>query len=367
MTALLHDVMTDRAAALPPAVLNPDRIVADANRRVHRRRTAIIGAGAVAALGLGAAGQAFWPSGGADKAKDDSVAATSESDANVWASDRIIHNGDTAIDVGHKVHTFVQTPQGYVFTDPAGTVWSWTSEGVDEIGQASPNANGGPVLVRDEGLVAWLDSQTGSNVIMLYDQTQEATTPLVTLPTDARAEFGPEIVAIDESDLYAVDGGGVIKIDVRTGEVSARAPGVKFSLSDVEQGWLAHDTPAGGGQLAITREMSQTEPTVDLFAPADLSPAATYVMSENGDDFKVVKVSTGEDRSPAAKADYFFFTGYQWVDDDTYMALGLAEDFEQNPGDLLTCEVSSGECTMSVPGVVDYGHFEVPIGEHLGD
>jgi hypothetical protein len=70
---------------------------------------------------------------------------------------------------------------------------------------------------------------------------------------------------------------------------------------------------------------------------------------------------------PLDRAGYGFFIGFGWVDNDTFVGIGLNEPWETSPADLLECEVH-GACTVTgeAIGSID-GGLILPNGASMDD
>lgn len=367
MTGLLKDVMTERADRLEAPAVDLDAITRAGDRTVRRRRVAG-GVGVASVLAAGLIASTLLPGGGPNG--NNTPVASVDVVSTAWATGSTIHAGSDNYDVGHDIYAFVRTEVGYVFTDKSGTVWSWTGDDAEQVGKVLPGREGR--LKADGSLVAWVDFPKGEKPeFVIFDQATGETVRNSEGTEEGMAAFAD---GRDPAFVYAVDGGsviwrdtrGAVRFDVATGRAEVLGDALNgFDITDVEQGLIVHpEEDTGEAHMAVTRDLAATEPSYPLWDRGDLSPDATYLMSENSDDFKVLKLGTGADLTPQAKADYAFFSGFEWLDDDTYAAGGVPTLDEDAKFDLLTCEVSTGECTVTAEAVGKFGDFQVPDGSH---
>lgn len=362
MTGLLKDVMTERADRLDSPAVDVDAITRAGDRTVRRLRVAGLAAGTAAAVGIGFAGQLFsWPS---DDDGSSTTVAQSRPAVVSWAIGSEIHTEEETIDVGHAVQAYVRTDVGFVVQDGDGTVWSVTSGEPKRVGATPVDGSG---LTADGSLAGWvefpageaprfvvLDQKTGSIV-----RNSEATeTGMSKLADEANPAY---LYAIDGRTAYWRDTRGLVRYDVDTDESTVIGPAVNgFDLSDVDEGLLVRPDEGGlESRTIVSANPDADEPAFPVTAPAYLSPRATYLMSENTDDFTVFEIATGKELAPTeAKRDYSFFTGFEWLDDERYVAMG--QTAEDQPVDLLTCVAATGECEVSVDDLATSKDLTLP-------
>ena len=374
MTGTLKDLMTERADAAAPPHLDLDAIVRAGESRVRRRRVAV-GAGAAAvaasvALGVPAV---LDSSPAPDRSRVVEPAAAEFGERLVsYAAGSTIHYGDKSIDVSpHEVETFVQTDDGFVFTDRQGAVY-FTDGDVEEIG-FSGQPYGRQLAADDSGsYVAWVDtSARPAAEFVVYDtssRSEVVRTSEGNIPTDEQVgEFElPMVRAVDGSYAYWHSSEGITAWDLSTDTASVIAPRANYHwLHDVAAGQLARMT-ADTQRTVVSDDPAASKPVFDG-AFANLSPSATYVYTDVDDELKVFDVQTGQERTPEHPG-YPFVGLTEWLDDDTFVAVGIkAGNRESDPLDLLTCSISSEECTVTKPEVGRVNDLALPIGEALGD
>ena len=135
MTGLLSDLMHDRADSLERAHFDVDGMVATGDRRVHRRRTAVVGGVAALAVAAGVLAPQVLGGGGGPTAVDgDLVAAFGTHSPSYAVGSAITIDGQT-FDVGRKVRAYVQTDRGVVFSDADGKVWASQGGDITEFGR----------------------------------------------------------------------------------------------------------------------------------------------------------------------------------------------------------------------------------------
>lgn len=366
MTELLKDLMAERAETADFSAPDLDAIMHDGDRRVRRSRT---GGGLAAVAAVGVLAVAMPLAGGglvSGDSGDTSVAGAPPSTA-TWSVGSVIHSGDRTIDVGREIRAFVATETGYVYIAPEGQVFATTKDGEtsEQVGRTDEDHQR---LVVDGDRVIWVnptgDGKSGFTVL------DHATGEISSLGPEGR---GMSVSALDGTTLWGTMADEAVSIDLDTGERTILGFGgigdgpEMPTIYDAEQEQVVHDDIADDGSsdgIVISDGYAPEGATFPLWG-GDLSPSTTYVMSENSDDFKVVETATGEERTPEAKSDYAFFTGAYWLDDDTYVALGMSKETE--PIDLLTCEAASGECEVTEQDAGIVPDLQLPIGQRIGD
>lgn len=388
MTGLLKDLMHERADRLDTPVLDLAAITREGDRRIRRRRLAAGAVGAAAAITVAGFAPRLVDDGGR---ADDGDVATSDAGLLTWAAGSTIHAGGEAIDVGHRIHAFVETEDGYVFTDPDGAVWVWADGRATRTGQVARDGDSSaPELVTDGQWTAWVAaSEDGAAFEYVGPGGQgggfaagaaAAVGPDgQPLPEEEQAE-PPAVYALVDGTAYYFDGTATQAsrlADDGAGEGDLTFEG-RVVVEDVVDGLylLTTRTAGPGGEEAtrVTRDPAQAGRVLDVRG-GDLSPDGRYVMSENSarasDDFTLLDVTSGEELTPAIAADYGFFLGYAWADADTYSAFGLTGIGGDEPADveidLLTCSASARTCTVAAEGPESVEDFELPVGMHIGD
>jgi hypothetical protein len=375
MTGILKDLMHHRADGLEEFRPDLDAIVAAGDRRVRRRRVVVGSAGAAALLTAAIAvpvGLQLRDGGGDGRAD----VTAGETRSLTWADGSTIHVGDETIDVGHEIHAFVATTEGYLIADPAGSVWSWVDGEATKVGELSTDAEvTDPLLVADGARAGWVEADRDRPYFMVLDQS-ESGGGILEVPAQNLDGPGPQLWAIDDDVAYARDGSEQVRIDLVNGSRTPLAQDApRLEVHDVENGLMLVTRPDGDDEeiTTLTRDLSLPGTQVGV-RRGDLSPSGRHVMSENSaensDDFTLIELATGEPRNPDAKGDYGFFLGYAWTDDDTYSAFGItgigeADSSEESMViDLLTCHVSTATCEVSDEHP-RWDDFQLPVGQHI--
>ena len=374
MTGLLKDLMHDRADRLNQPVLDLAAITRAGERRVRRRRIVGGASGLAAVVTLTALAPALFD--GRDGGDDTNRTAVSEAAVLTWAAGDVIHAGDLTHQIGHDIHAFVATDRGYVLADPDGGVWSWTGGPAERVGTAMTDPSGSSaVLVAEGAWAGWMDPDHDEFVFLDQATGNVQRTPAATCGRDLD-ESPLRMFAIDGTTAYVRDARGIVTIDLVSGNVAVIGS-VKAGteIHDVEGGLILHSLSKDDLQATVaSRDLAADEPALGVRG-GDISPGGTYVMSENSatesDTFTLLRLSDGEELTPAVAKDYDFFLGYAWFDDDTYSAFGLRGTGGTSESSLsiemLTCQVDAGSCQVSDEGPTDIENFEIPVGMHIGD
>ncbi len=365
MTGLLNDLMHERADGLDRPHLDVDSIVREGDKRVRRRRTAVVGG--VAALAVAAAVVAPSVLGGTGKTAQDRdpdlVAAFAAHSPSYAVGSRITIDG-TTFDVGHKVRAFVQTDAGAVFSDADGKVWAADGADVVEIGRINAKV---PHLVADGPRAAWV---TPGDVpaFTVYDQATGETVrdPLQNVEgmSDVRDGKNAAVMyALEGETAYVKTEQGAAAWDTASGDLTfldTKADG--FTIKDVQAGQIVYQR---GDDILVGPNL-ESGTKVDLWEAYALSPDGAYLLGEpEPDDVRIYDLSVGRSL-PKQDLGYAYFGGYDWIDADHYAALGFTETNGDGPIDILTCTVSSGECSMVAEDVGSLdGGFAIPMGEYL--
>lgn len=367
----IQTLLSERASTIAPPVLDLDAITRAGTRRVRRRRLTAAGGMAVVVTAAVAVPASLLGAGVLGSGDPDSGFAGTDASVVTWSTGNVIHAGDRAIDVGHKVDLFVEVPDGYVFADPERTVWHWTDGEARRVGELATDH--GRQLVADGPHVAWVDD----NLYTVLDTTDDTYRREGTAEIEPAPEFGgPAVDALDGDHLYVRDARGALRFDLSTRALTVIVPAEDiapaFRFDDVEGGLVLFsnevDEPQPDEATYASREVSQPGAPLAV-SGGNLSPDGRLVMSENSstqsDHFTLIEVATGEDLTPAAADAYGFFLGYAWLDNDTYAAFAFKDAEDPRLADLLTCEVA-GACTVTTETPLRWP-FQLPIGTRIGD
>ena len=352
MTELLKDMMNDRADSLGAADLDVLGMVREGNRRVARRRTAVLGAG-VAAVVVAAIAVPRVLTNDPDAAREIAPASAFATPQPAWATGSTVHVGNEVFDVVHRVSELFVTTEGIVFADDSGTVYASDGTGSPtEIGTADLSYGH---LVGDGSRAGWIDHPDGSApVFTVYDQATGATHH-ATYDTagEGATEYHPSLFAIDGDDVYLRDARGVIRWDLDTGEQTLLGRPRGAEIQDVKSGVIAHTLPS---------EEPLSSSSVSFYAGTDfgtggplevvqqsaLNPSGTKLLGIGlGSGAAIVDTATGEVSYPQVPAGgYDEASPYAWLDDDTYAATATKASGTQEQRDLLTCDIGDGSCTV---------------------
>jgi hypothetical protein len=373
MTGLLADALHERADTLGPPDLDVDRIVQDGDRRVRHGRTGV--AVAAAALVAAAAGGVAV----ADHAGDDrpAVATTLDESAPLsYASGSEIHVGDTVLDVGEVVQSFVLTDAGPVWTTAEGDVMTEQDGAPVRLGRTSTD---GYYLKADGSLAAWVEFPDGSPAeFVVYDTAARSEVLRSTEGTsEGMKAFRDDrdvayVYAVDGRSVYWHSNQGAVRHDLDTGDSEVLGDVGAFAISDVAGGLIAYQLDPGTSGMdteGVFVGPSLREGTdMRHQGTAYLSADGSYVSFEDADEMFVSDTATGADATPAVKG-YPFHVVSQWLDDDTAAVFGLRSTDEHGPLDVdfLSCDIPTAQCTVVGHDTVTYGEFQLPIGEHIGD
>ncbi|WP_341924946.1 hypothetical protein [Nocardioides psychrotolerans] len=372
MTEKLRDLLHDRAADVDFPTPDLDVLVRAGDRRVRRRRGAVLG-GSLAALAVAAALVApVLTDDGSPDAASGRDAVTLPLDIVSWADGSVLHAGPAELDLGVTIRAFVQTTVGYVVVDADGRVLSLVDGETTEVGSIE---SGRPRLVgdHDSALVGWVDSSGERPTFVVLDQAADK----VALEDSSATEAGMGDLA-DESDpayFYAIDGEtaywrdqrGAVAVSVVTGEVDVIDADARngFDLIDVQDGVLAFYGAQGvevGETRASARPLRDVLDGNVLESNGVLSPLAT-MFAPDSEQVRVVG-RNGTPLAPSLPTSYFFSTVYEWADDETVRVIALEAD--DPSADLFSCSILTSGCTLLIDGAGAEGELQLPTGETLG-
>lgn len=372
MTKLLEETLADKAAQLPPPGLDAQAIITTGRCRAARRRNLAVGLStgvvALAAALVPLVGPESRPGGRASDDPGRFAAAFAAHDPS-YAVGSIVHIDGRSFDVGHRVRAMVQTGAGIVFTDPSGAVYAADGSGVAKVGTSDDDSSAHLLLVADADSVAWVDPGDDPRFVVLDQSTGEQRSVPMT-PGPAGSEFRPRPLALDGATLYAVDGRGVIALDVATGAVSQTSLHGAASFLDVKNGVAITRLNQGGhpGRL-VADELTVGDRTVPL---TRVLGGQSMVLSPDGSkavvelDPNAQLVDTANTTGVLLKAPgYAYATGYQWRDNQSFFAIGLKStdgDVFHEPIDLLECQVATASCTTVVTAAGTAQDLAVPLG-----
>lgn len=381
MTGLLHDVLRDRAEETPAPYIDPDLIIGHAERRLWRRR-ATTGVAALAVAGLVAAGATALPDLFPERdsgAPAHSTGGFTERKVGFAVGD-VIHYGSRSFSVGADVASYVQTDDGFVFTSPDGDVWFFDGTGSEQIG--STGKKYGYLRADDTGsLVAWVTlTEDGAPQYVVYDTNTRSEVRVDDAsagPGSADDIGGAYVYAVDDGAAYWRNEDGIVRYDWASGEITLLTPWREAEegfdgevptpdLLDVAGGTLAFDrVGVDGSTIRVGDSFDADVPALPFGWRGLLSPAATYIAVEQGDEVAVFDTATQDEVTPTVDG-YPFLSFYGWVDDDTVMVFAIKDlGGSTYPADFLACDVPAGGCDVVSSAEVTQGSFALPVGEKV--
>jgi len=373
MSTDLREVMHERAHRTHPGRVDLAAVVRIGDQRRRRRAYAVAGAGVAVVAAVGSVTLMSDQEGATTIAP----AGQSVEREPSYATGSIIHHGDQTTDVSpHRVQAYVQTGEGYVFTDSDGVVRLATGSGLDTIGQSA--GDGWYLQADDTGsLVAWIDDSAGVPELVVYDTAVGAES--LRTSEGFRAGMGwlrdddPAFVyALDDGVAYVRDGEGAARVDIETGERTLLHRGAgPWDLADVANGLIAHEPPSGApdtsaeaGEVPFTMLLGTDYSADGTPIPAStnsLSPDAGYAVTDFNDSERIFDVATGTDVTPKLP-DYGFIAVAAWTSDDTAALVAL----DRERVDLLECDIPAGTCAVVAADIGPPERLQLPTGEHLG-
>jgi len=389
MTGQLRSTLEDRAADLEPWEVDLTSVVHAGDRRLRRRRTAIVGGATALALALGLGSLAY-----ARRSTSDAP-PTADQDAKPleYAVGSVIHTGDDTIDAGARVVSFVPTHWGFVFSTADHRLHQVRNGEVEPVttfdGHPSRLADAStPLVTGDDGLLtAWWDGKRiqswpgyrdGDGMVDAFDKTNSFNAARSWPSADP-----PRIQAVSDGHLWFWDGQDSWIVEVRPMTTTA--------------GWKDTNPPGSGtvvdatgdrvlvrvaGGMAVTKANLLPWPVakqdgwnsggdlaglnVQVPGPAggDLAPDGKHWFARGADELTVFDSESGS-REDLDDPGFAFAEAYQWRDADTIAAYGLRTAGGRMVS-LLTCRVSTGTCTVTASDIGEIGNVALPDGRQLG-
>ena len=110
-----------------------------------------------------------------------------------------------------------------------------------------------------------------------------------------------------------------------------------------------------GGDLAgVTAQVPD-------ISTGDLAPDGQHWFTHDGGQFAVYDSITGDGQEPTQDG-FVSVTPYQWLGNDTIAAIGSRSSAPGGPVSLLTCRVSTNDCTVAAADVGTADEVVVPDG-----
>lgn len=370
----LLETMRERAGQTRSAAID---ISAAVRRGDRRRRTRAAGLSGLAIAAVAVVGLTVVPELGSPSPEP---AVTPAGPREVsWASGSTIHHGDAVLNVSPSVvQAYVQTDDGFVFTDPDGGVHLATESGTEQIG--SGVAEGRYLRADDSGPgdtghhVTWIDSSGTTPALVVYDtqarQVLLDTTERFRPGTGTLRDDDPAFVyAVDGSYVYVRDAEGLSRVDIRDGSFEPLAAEVGgFDVADVTNGLIAHERPRppsafSGPEIPMTMLLGPDYSADGTPIPAEsrlLSPDARYVVTDYHDSEQIFEVATGTEVTPSLPGSFMAVSN--WLDTETAAIVSIDD---HGKATLLACAIPTGSCDSEADSLGEPGSFQLPIGEHL--
>lgn len=364
MTGQLKTTMERHADALAAPVLDLDAIMRNGRGR-RRRRTALIGGLAAAAVVV-AGGIALGTGRQGHDTTADQYAGLGDTSF-TYAIGSVLHSGDTTVDLGADIASYVQTSTGVVFTDPQHRVYVVDDAAPRQIGTSTASST---LVADDAGVtVAWVDGDR----LEIYQMGSQGP---VSVPVQRPASGeSPVVHAISGGLVWFWDARGTMTYQVdrqRLDEVTGRDS--SQAVQDVANGLVLAEVggTSGGGGLAVRAvganwAFDGTAPETSNIYSGDLAPDGQHWFTQDSDQFAVFDSQTGQRTDPPHPG-FEFAAPYRWLDDDTIAVLALptVKDAAKAPVSLLTCHVSADTCTVTASDIGTSSQIAIPVGQAIG-
>jgi hypothetical protein len=376
MTGLLKDVMDDRADSLQAPDLDVAAMVRDGDRHIVRRRRTL--AGGLVAASLVVAGLALpglWPGGD----RDQDTAAPVHSYDIAYAVGSTIHDGPRTVETDVRISALVQGVSGYVVADRQRRVHAVVDGETTLVGRLAETDRGR--VMSDDDVVAWVDIADGGTLSVLDLATGERADvavdawpgePVPMNPGRLGGGAGAHIAAVDGRTVYVADARGVMAWDALDGDepVLLAAPdgAAEVEVMQVQDGQILHVVTSfepqenNGSTTMVQVEDLRVGPdlqdarslpgTWGRLSPDGRHVALTERVSRRGSlgyDTTTVGDVAADTWTPVTPPRYDSVTAYRWLDADTFAAAASIVTAKDARQDLLSCEASTGSCTVAVP------------------
>jgi len=392
MTGQLRTTLRTRADDIETWDVDVDTIVRDGHRRVRRRQVALAG-GVAAVLAVTGGLTALV---GRDHTGNHVPPADQDVKPLTYAVGSVIHSGDTTVDVGERVVTLVQTHWGFVFSTPdreLHQIRDGQVEPLDTFGEhPSHLAEGTPrLVVSDDGLLtSWFDGSriqtwpgyrpSNGEELDALDKTNSFNA--ANSWTDADP---PRIEAVSDGHLWFWDGFDTWTAEVRPLTSTAGWKDAGFSDPEMIRSVVGDRVliRVGGGMAVVKANLlppphqpgwAGWEPGTDVsgvraqvsgVTDGVLSPDGDHWFTHDGGQFAVYDSTTGDGQEPTHDG-FVGVTPYQWLGNDTIAAFGSRSSAPGGPVSLLTCRVSTNDCTVAAADVGTADEVVVPDGLPAG-
>lgn len=358
MSDLLRDTLTERADSTEPPELDLDGVVSAGDRRIRRRRRIAVAGAAVAAMIVIAGGIT------AVRMNEPAPVAVAFTERRAtYAIGSEIHYGKDVVSVApYKITAFVQTDAGFVFVSDKYGVFVADGHGVRRIGADEKTSQ---LTADDRGsLVGWVEMHNDRSESVVYDVAagrELVRSSIGNIHGPGSIAISPRIVAIDGDYAYFGTLGGLYRWDVKAnkGKLIAEVP--PNAVRDVSSGQFVYQRTLQqakpGLRLAVGPVPSDSSGREFVGQQAFLSPSAKYLLTspdvqvsiEPGwNALQLFEVATGR-RLSLPYADHSRLIFSQWLDDNTFTAVGVRRSSPSAEVDLLTCSTQSGSCKVTTP------------------
>lgn len=366
MTGQLRTTLHDRAADLETWEVDLATVVRDGDRRLRRRRTALVGGGAALALAvaLGSLAYSHRPTGKAGPAGQDATPLD-------YAVGSVIHTGDSTIDVGVPIRSMVVLDDGFVYTGPDQTVYFWQDGDARALGHVADAST--RLVASDDGTnVLWSDSQ---NIIdwwpgylgRLYTirgDTVEAVSAGHLWWSEGHQTKVVELPPLTTHATWPDDGLGhdAIVKDAAGDRILVEVGG---GLAVVKANLLPPPHQPGWAGWEPGTDLTGVTPQVTGVSTGDLAPDGEHWFTHDGGRFSVYDSTSGHGQEPTHDG-FVGVTPYQWLGNDTIAAIGSRSSAPDGPVSLLTCRVSTNDCSVAAADVAGADQVVVPDGVPAG-
>jgi hypothetical protein len=267
-----------------------------------------------------------------------------------------------------EIQSFVQTDSGFVFTTTSaeGTeVKLADGSMVVDIGRGVEFAEDWSNLAADDtgNLVGWVEPGRPPEFVV-YDtaqrrevlRTHEGNSRCTPVDDDELHDGNfAHLDDIDDGEIYWTADAGRVRYDLATGDTTVLFHG---SVGPEDMGYVANGrhvrVPYYDGRQKLDPRWGRGT-AVPGGRPYLLSPTAARIVTGDkelgGSPIEVFELATRK-RTRVPLEDYGWARAYQWLDDDTFVAVAVPksstpEDVERQAGiTVLTCHADSGTCEM---------------------
>jgi hypothetical protein len=351
MTGQLRTTLQTRANGLDTWEVDVNAIVGDGVRRVHRRRVTLAGGTALAlALVAGATTLGLRHHPAAAAPADDTTIPLA------YAVGSVIHTGDSQIDVGVPIRSMVVLDDGFMYTGPDQTVYFWQDGGAHALGHVADAST--RLFSSDDGVNAlWLDSQNRidwwpgyfDRILTFRGDTVEAVSAGHLWWSDGHQTRIAEMPPLTTHATWPDDGLGHQPI-VKDAAGDRILVDVGGGLAVVRAHLLPPPHDPGWADFQPGTDLTGVAPQVAGVSTGDLAPDGQHWFTDDGGRFTVYDSTDGDGQEPTYDG-FVGVTPYQWLGNDTIAATGSRSSAPGGPISLLTCRVSTNDCTVAVADV----------------